>query len=99
MSYNDVDKAIRAACVAQTGFCNEFQAGGDRFIINASRRDSRDGSTSGTIDRVLPESIVLRPDGRVDSFRAVIVARWKIGPDGKILKGTKFLKPLVEAQC
>jgi hypothetical protein len=74
-----------AACVAQTGSQNEFDADGVRYFWELSRTEHDDGAITGTIMRVTEK----RPDG---SMMAVKCGSFRINPDGTIGRAPAFLR-------
>lgn len=71
--------AIKDFCYAQSGISNVFASNGNRYMIEISRREHRDGAITGTIykylenDRVKKSgSLRIEGDGKVSSGPAVL---------------------------
>jgi hypothetical protein len=69
-----------AACVAQAGSQNVYEANGKRYFWEVSRVEHEDGAVTGTI-LVMCSRNMARP-----------VGRFRIEPDGRVSRAPKFLK-------
>lgn len=67
-------------CLDATGFQNVFIDKGQRFLWEPSRIEYRDGSVTGTVMRYVGDDTV-QPAGR-----------FKIGANGEVVTGRKWLK-------
>ena len=81
----DTDRRISDACVAQTGSSNGYEANGERFFYENSRREYADGRITGTIFRL--EEV----EGREVAYRT---AGYTISPDGDVTRGPPEFRAL-----
>lgn len=79
-----LDKMM-AACVKSTGMSNCWKDKGYTFYFEASRKEHMDGSVTGTVSRFC----------NTEMTRSIQVGYFKIDPSGKMVRGPKFLKDVV----
>ena len=75
-------EAITNHCIGQTGMQNVYLDGGNRYMIEWSRREHNDGAITGTVYKYLP-------DERITKSTSI-----RIEGDGKISRGPKCLKSI-----
>lgn len=69
------------ACLKSTGSQNTWKQGTDTYFFEATRKNNRDSSITGSIWKFLPDGSHCHKTG---SF--------KINPDGAVARAPKFLK-------